>query len=271
MQGERRLIHLKLALSIALFSVVISSGTFAADAESLPAAEEGTPQGEQECLQRLQAFDQELAEAGFGVLPPGGYGISAPAGYYSYDFGATPREKINALRSAAYVYAMDGKRQSCNVVLESMREAYEKHQELVETEADDPNVRAAWRRAHLANARPISGMNSLMRADLVIGAEIRNTKDERLGTIEDLVLDPAEHSVTYVLATRGGFLGLGGKMVALRWTDLRATDDHELYVLRLPKLVFDMAPTVNRSNFKNTVDPNWRRELDQFWDENLAR
>ena len=138
-------------------------------------------------------------------------------------------------------------------------------------EADDPNLRIAWRRAHLEAAQPVTEMTRLMRADIVIGAEIRTANDEKVGEIEDIVLDPAQQRIVYVLASRGGFLGIGGNLVAVRWKDLRSTEDHELYVLDIAKSAFDDAPTVDRNNFDRTADMGWQRELDRFWDRNLKR
>jgi sporulation protein YlmC with PRC-barrel domain len=223
------------------------------------------------CLKDLGAFDLKLEEIGFGVLPPGGYGMSAPSGYYGYSVAATPRQKIRSLRDAAYVYARDGDEESCQLVLNSMRRAFEQHQELAGPGADDSSLRAAWRRAHLANAQPTIEMSRLMRADIVIGADIRNSEDERLGEIEDVVIDPAKSGIAYVLVSRGGFLGLGEKLVAVRWKDLRVTEDHELYVLDVGTSAFDEAPAVDRAMFEKTADLSWREELDRFWEENLER
>jgi hypothetical protein len=265
---------LRFALPAVLFALAASSSAFATDVESLPAQETEGRQVASQCRKELQAFDQMLADVGFGVLPPGGYGMSAPSGYYGYSFyggRGTPRQKIYALRDAAYVYAIDGDEESCQLILDAMRKTFEQHQKLVGAEADDPNLRVAWRRAHLEAAQPATGMNRPMRANVVIGSDIRNPKDEKLGEIKDIVLDPVQQSIAYVLASRGGFLGIGETLVAVRWKDIRVTEDHELYVLNIPKSAFDQAPAVDRASFEKTADPSWRQELDRFWDQNLEK
>lgn len=172
---------------------------------------------------------------------------------------------MQSLRDAAYVYAFDGNEQSCRTVLASMRQVYQEHQKLTGIESEDPNARMAWRRAHLAQATPVTEMDSLMRADIVIGADIRTPEDEELGEIEDLVLDPARQTIAYVLASRGGFLGLGEELVAIRWSDLRATTDHEIYVLDASPEAFAAAPKVERVSFGKTSGDSWRSTLDQYW------
>lgn len=257
-------------MSAVFLTSLISSNASAADVESLPGGEKSDQRTERQCLRDLQAFDDELEKVRFGVLPPGG-GAKAPSGYYEYGIERTPRQKIRSLRDAAYIYALEGNEESCQLVLTSIRELYEEHQKLTGIEAGDAGARSAWRRAHLARTEPVTKMKRLMRADLMIGSDVRNTKDELLGEIEDIVLDPANSTITYVLVSRGGFLGWGGKLVAMRWGDLRATSDHEIYVLDVPASALDAAPVVDRRNFGQTANENWQRKLNQFWDKTNPR
>lgn len=237
----------------------------AADEESLPDASASQEQVAQQCQSDLRAFEDELARSGFGVLAPGGYG--SDYGVYGRGYGLinTPRQQIQALREAAYVYAFQGNEEACQTVLTSMSQIYEQHDNLVGLEADDPEARRVWRRAHLANAVPVTGMDRLIRVDVVMGAELRTPDDTKLGEIEDVVLDPQRQTIAYVLVSRGGFLGMGGDMVAVRWTDLRATNDHEIYVLDAAPEAFAAAPKVERRNFQESAGEAWRQNLDQYW------
>lgn len=255
------------AIVTALGVLVASPATvFGADAEGLPGGEAEMGAIARQCMTDLQAFDDELARVGFGVLPPGGYGTSAPQGYYTFGIQGTPRQKIRSLRDAAYVYALEGDEQSCQMVLASMRQVYEEHQKLVGAEADDPTVRMAWRRAHLSRAAPIGQMDHLMRAKVLLGSALRNSKDQKLGEIKDLVLDPAKPEILYALVAQGGFLGIGESLVAVRWSDLRATEDHEIYVLDVPSEALEEAPKVDRHNFAKTADAEWQGALSAYWE-----
>lgn len=261
---------MRLSISAGIVLAVIlafSTSVFAADAETLPGREAGTRVVAQQCVKDLQAFDKELGGVGFGVLPSGG--VTAQPSYYVWGVEGTPRQKLRAWWNAAYLYALDGNEQSCQTVLASMRKLYEGHQKLVGNESDDLNVKTAWRRAHLARAKPVAAMDHLMRAKILIGSEIRNLKDEELGKVEDIVLNPDKRDIRYILVSRGGFLGIGGKWVAIRWNDLRATEDHELYVLDVAPTALDDAPSVERRTFAKTADPEWQRSLDQYWDRVL--
>lgn len=259
-----RMSHL-LASTMIVAVLSVPLAVRAADQQGLPAGGAEASPGAQQCLADLRAFEAELANVGFGVLAPGGYDAGYPGYGAYYGVAGTPRQKMQALRDAAYVYALDGDQQACETVLTSMRQIYEEHQELIGSENDDPNARSAWRRAHLAQASPVTDMDRLMRADVVIGADIRTPEDTMLGEIEDIVLDPARQTIEYVLASRGGFLGLGEELVAVRWTDLRATADHEIYVLEASPEAFAAAPMVERDSFDESGEDEWRDTLDQYW------
>lgn len=237
----------------------------AADVESFPEASASEGQAARQCQSDLRAFEDELARVGFGVLAPGGYGVGYGAYGAGYGLVSTPRQQIQALRDAADVYAFQGNEEACQTVLASMRQIYEQHDNLVGIEADDPEARRVWRRAHLANAVPLTEMDRLMRADVVMGAELRTPDDAKLGEIEDLVLDSKRQTVAYVLVSRGGFLGIGKELVAVRWSDLRATGDHEIFVLDAAAEAFAAAPIVERRNLEEGADEAWRSSLDQYW------
>lgn len=267
-QGKDVLMQLSrlLASTITVFVASAPFAVRAADVESLPAASASEGQVARQCQSDLRAFDDELQQTGFGILAPGGgYGV----GYSTYGTGygliVTPRQQLQALRDAADVYASQGNEEACQTVLSSMRQIYEEHDALVGIETDDPQMRTAWRRAHLANAKPVTEMGRLMRADVIIGADLRTTDDASLGEIEDVVLDSQRQSVAYVLVSSGGFLGLGRELVAVRWTDLRATNDHEIYVLDVSPEAFAAAPKVQRRHFEASYGQDWRNSLDQYW------
>ena len=127
-----------------------------------------------------------------------------------------------------------------------------------------------WRRAHLGRAQPVRKMARMMRADVVIGADLGKTEDQTLDEIMDIVIDPRTERIACVLVCRGSFLGLGRELVAVRWRDLRATEDHEIYVLNTSKTAFMEAPMIDRANFEKSDDEAGRESLDRFWSERIG-
>lgn len=63
-----------------------------------------------------------------------------------------------------------------------------------------------------------------MTAEQLIGKDIYDTRGDRVGAIEDIVIN-RQGRVVHALADVGGFLGMGGRRVALSLSDLRQQDD----------------------------------------------
>ncbi|WP_424194856.1 PRC-barrel domain-containing protein [Ampullimonas aquatilis] len=58
----------------------------------------------------------------------------------------------------------------------------------------------------------------------ILGSEIYNEADEKVGEVKDIIISP-DKSVSYVIVSSGGFVGLGRHDVAIAMSDLRLTKD----------------------------------------------
>lgn len=63
------------------------------------------------------------------------------------------------------------------------------------------------------------------RASKIIGAAVQNEQNERVGKVDDLIVAPDDR-ITMAIVSVGGFLGVGEKLVAVPWQQLRAEGDH---------------------------------------------
>ena len=70
-------------------------------------------------------------------------------------------------------------------------------------------------------------MNAAIDSKTLIDKDIVNANGEKVGTVESVVIDK-NGNVKYVIAGVGGFLGMGEKHVALKWDDLKVSEqgDH---------------------------------------------
>jgi sporulation protein YlmC with PRC-barrel domain len=64
----------------------------------------------------------------------------------------------------------------------------------------------------------------LVRADDLIGTELVDLQGDKVGAVDDLLLDAQGNSVTHVVVARGGFLGMGVKRHAVPWQELQLTE-----------------------------------------------
>lgn len=69
-----------------------------------------------------------------------------------------------------------------------------------------------------------------MSANAVIGTKIRNENKDTVGSVQDLYLDGQGATKTVVVSV-GGFLGVGAKDVAIKWSDLKQSRDGKSLVL----------------------------------------
>lgn len=82
-------------------------------------------------------------------------------------------------------------------------------------------------RGYLSSA-PTNGME----ASNLIGASVRTTDDDEVGSVSDLIIDENGQVVAIVVGV-GGFLGMGEKDVAIGWGEIETSgtsDDQELRV-----------------------------------------
>ena len=64
----------------------------------------------------------------------------------------------------------------------------------------------------------------------LIGAKVHNAAKETVGSVEDVYLD-AKGAVDSVVVSVGGFLGVGTKDVAVKWSDLKIGRDGKSLML----------------------------------------
>jgi sporulation protein YlmC with PRC-barrel domain len=67
-------------------------------------------------------------------------------------------------------------------------------------------------------------------ANAMIGAKVKNDNKDTVGTIQDLYVD-ASGNIKTVVVSVGGFLGVGSKDVAVKWSDIKRSRDGKSIVL----------------------------------------
>ena len=61
------------------------------------------------------------------------------------------------------------------------------------------------------------------RASKLIGAGVTNEKNEKIGSLDDIIVD--QKQVLFAVLQVGGFLGIGSHLVAIPYTDLHISED----------------------------------------------
>jgi sporulation protein YlmC with PRC-barrel domain len=98
-----------------------------------------------------------------------------------------------------------------------------------------PAAKAADIQSNSANQQGVTATNpagsdmikpSQMRASKVIGANVYDRQNQKLGSVQDLILDK-DGRVAAVVVSVGSVVGIGGKNVAVRMSDIK-TDNNRL-------------------------------------------
>jgi sporulation protein YlmC with PRC-barrel domain len=111
------------------------------------------------------------------------------------------------------------------------------------------------------------------RASALTGLNVRNMQGEKLGTVNDLVVDIRTGKVAYVALSVGGLLGVGDKMFAVPFTELKFDHgmDEMFFVLDMSKEKLQAAPGFDEANWPNFADPHWSERIDKYYHEARAK
>lgn len=99
------------------------------------------------------------------------------------------------------------------------------------------------------------------KASSLIGMEVRNSSNEKLGEVKDLVMDLDSGKLSYAVLSVGGFLGIGEKLIALPPGALKQGETSEYLLLEADKARIQAAPGFAATAWPAPGDP----QVNQFW------
>lgn len=101
----------------------------------------------------------------------------------------------------------------------------------------------------------------VMAAETLQGDDVINHQGEKLGSIEDIMLDVTSGKVAYAVLSFGGILGMGDKLFAIPWGALTLDADRKCFVLDVPKDRLQNAPGFDKDHWPAMADasPGRRR------------
>lgn len=105
----------------------------------------------------------------------------------------------------------------------------------------------------------------LEKAKDLIGVKVLNEKEERLGTVEEIVLTPNRDAISYVVLSHGGVLGVGDKFFAVPWSQFSfkpvepgETEKENVLVLsHVSKAALEAATGFDKNHWPATASANW--------------
>jgi sporulation protein YlmC with PRC-barrel domain len=85
-------------------------------------------------------------------------------------------------------------------------------------------------------------MGQIISSDKVEGSAVYNPVGDKLGSIDDLMIDKVSGQVQYAVLEFGGFLGMGTDRYPIPWKTMKYSTDKGGYVVSLDKAKLENAP-----------------------------
>ena len=105
----------------------------------------------------------------------------------------------------------------------------------------------------------------LMGADTLIGNDVYNHKEERLGDIKEIMLDIGTGSVAYAVLSFGGFLGMADKLFAVPWSALILDTRNKRFLLNVERERLRDAPGFDKDDWPNMKDEVWASKVRSYY------
>lgn len=87
-----------------------------------------------------------------------------------------------------------------------------------------------------------TGHTQAIQASRVIGTSVYNAGGDKIGTIEDVMLDKLSNNIMFAVIGFGGFLGIGEKFHAIPWASLDYEKNRGGYVVAFTREQLEAAP-----------------------------
>lgn len=110
----------------------------------------------------------------------------------------------------------------------------------------------------------ISAHSPVISSEQVEGTKVYNAAGDKLGSIDDLMIDKISGQVRYAVMEFGGFLGIGTDRYPLPWNMLKYDTSKEGYVVPLDKDRLDKAPRYPSEQRPDYDDAYGRRVNDYY-------
>jgi sporulation protein YlmC with PRC-barrel domain len=129
-----------------------------------------------------------------------------------------------------------------------------------------------WDKSYSAGRHSLSGVmprslmmsNPVISSDKVEGTAVYNPNGEKLGSIDDLMIDKRSGLVRYAALEFGGFLGMGSDRYPVPWSMLTYDTNLNGYVVPLQKSQLEKAPRYPQAEMPDYDDDYGRKVYDYY-------
>jgi uncharacterized protein YrrD len=110
-----------------------------------------------------------------------------------------------------------------------------------------------------------TGHTSAIRAKKVIGTNVKDRGGQKIGEIEDIVLDKQSNNIMFAVVSFGGFLGLGEKYHPLPWASLDYDEKDDGYVVDVTEDQLRSAPAGSIEELTKNDGSTFRNRIYDYY------
>jgi sporulation protein YlmC with PRC-barrel domain len=123
------------------------------------------------------------------------------------------------------------------------------------------NADGTWNKDRLTGESqwmiPASRLGKLQKASKVMGLPVKNQQDEKLGKVDNMLVDVQSGRIVALVVSSGGFLGLGDELSAVPPTALRFNTEHDALQLDTTKEMLSAAPHFKADQWPDFNQPSY--------------
>ncbi|MFG1349712.1 PRC-barrel domain-containing protein [Xanthobacter autotrophicus] len=105
---------------------------------------------------------------------------------------------------------------------------------------------------------------SLVASDMVVGTAVYDPQDEKIGSVERLILEKTSGRVSYAVLSFGGFLGIGEDYYPVPWQMLTYDESVGGFRVNISRDQIENAPKYSASDEYDWSSDNSRRVSDYY-------
>jgi len=103
-----------------------------------------------------------------------------------------------------------------------------------------------------------------LTASSIVGDAVENLQGEKLGSIDNLMINLKTGMVEYAVLEFGAFLGIGGKLFAIPFSELTVQPEKKLFVLNCERDFLENLPGFDKTHWPDTNDPYFD-DVNLYW------
>ena len=188
---------------------------------------------------------------------------------------------LRSLRDSAFILWSYGRYEDCERLLSSIRELVtspsmgnlgdndedEAEQQFMAREPMVQRGGATLGRRDDANAEPLISIDEMapgLRADEIIGAEVRSSDDKIIGEVRNIVFGTKDRR-DYAVVASGGFFVPGKDSIVVPIPVLKVSEERESFYLPLSEAQVKAVPLMPDQAYEWLADDEWRARNDALF------